>query len=512
MYSLSAAFLFFVLVAVDSARILGVFQFPSLSHQIVFRALCRELSLRGHQVTIVTSSPLRDKSLVNLTEIDISSAANVLPSSESIEFTMSKDMPTTEIMISFYDLSEKIQEAVLQNEEFQKLYNDPKAEFDLLISEALHPGMYSLAGRFNVPVIGMSSLGVVTASHESVGNIIHPVLYPDMNLPYVGRLTLKEKLYSIYFTMWSLYYYNFKVIPRADMISRKYLGDQLPYLGDIGRNVSLLLINTNMAIYGPRPHIPTVIPLGFTHIQPVKPLPKDLQSILDSESIGAVYFSLGSNVKSCHLSPHILASITKVLSEIPYTVFWKWEGDKLPKSTDNIIYRKWFPQRDLLAHPNIKLFITQGGLQSIEEAILSEVPMVGMPFIGDQAMNVKRIAMLGIGVEEDPSKITATSFRNSIFEVIRNSTYKKRIKEWRHILEDQPMSSMEKAIFWTEYVIRHKGAPHLRAPTLYVPWWEYFLFDAIGFALLMCFVIVYVIFKCLLRLPRIFKHDKLKTT
>nr|CAH7729280.1 unnamed protein product [Callosobruchus chinensis] len=236
MYFLSAVFLSLLLVAVDSARILGVFQFPSLSHQIVFRALCRELSLRGHQVTIVTPNPLRDKSLVNLTEIDISSAADVLPSSESIEFTMSKDMPTTEIMVSFYDLSEKIQEAVLQNEEFQKLYKDPNAKFDLLISEALHPGMYSLAGS-------------TLSRYEST----------------IRRSTQPEgKTVQFVLHYMSLYYYKFKVTPRADMISRRYLGDELPYLGDIGRN--------------------------------------DLQCLLDDANIGAVYFSLGSNVKSCHLS------------------------------------------------------------------------------------------------------------------------------------------------------------------------------------------------------------------
>ncbi|CAH1993754.1 unnamed protein product [Acanthoscelides obtectus] len=458
---------------------------------------------------MVTPNPLRDKSLVNLTEIDVSSIVEVLPSSKSIEFTMSKDTHTHEIMIAFYDLSERIQEAVFQNREFQKLYKDPNAKFDLLIAEALHPGMYSLAGRFKVPVIGMSSLGVVIASHESVGNTFHPVLYPDMNLPYVGELSLMEKLYSTCFTLWSLYYYNYHVIPRADQISRKYLGDRLPYLGDIGRNVSILLTNTNMAIYGARPYIPTVVPLGFMHIEPLKPLPEDLQSLLDDAKPGAIYFSLGGNVKSSHLSPHIRETITKVLSQVPYTVLWKWEDDNLPQATENIIYRKWLPQRDLLAHPNIKVFITQGGLQSIEESILAEVPMVGMPFIGDQAMNVRRIAQLGIGVEEDPSKITVTSFRNSIFEVIKNCTYKQNIKEWRNILEDQPMTNMKKAVFWTEYVIRHKGAPHLKTPTL--PWWKYFLLDVIAATLLICLVIVFIIFKCIMISANICNPKKLKS-
>lgn len=44
-----------------------------------------------------------------------------------------------------------------------------------------------------------------------------------------------------------------------------------------------------------------------------------------------------------------------------------------------------------LGHPNIKLFITQGGLQSIEEAIMYHVPMLVMPFFGDQPYSAKRM-------------------------------------------------------------------------------------------------------------------------
>jgi glucuronosyltransferase len=36
---------------------------------------------------------------------------------------------------------------------------------------------------------------------------------------------------------------------------------------------------------------------------------------------------------------------------------------------------------------------------------------------------------------------------------------------------------METAIFWTEYVIRHKGAPHLRSAGADLPWYQYLLLD-----------------------------------
>jgi glucuronosyltransferase len=35
-------------------------------------------------------------------------------------------------------------------------------------------------------------------------------------------------------------------------------------------------------------------------------------------------------------------------------------------------------------------------------------------------------------------------------------------------------------VYWTEYVIRHKGAPHLRSAALDLAWYQYFLLDVIG--------------------------------
>jgi glucuronosyltransferase len=46
-----------------------------------------------------------------------------------------------------------------------------------------------------------------------------------------------------------------------------------------------------------------------------------------------------------------------------------------------------FQQRDLLEHPKIKLFITQGGHQSMEEAIHCKVPVLVIPFLGDQVIS-----------------------------------------------------------------------------------------------------------------------------
>lgn len=44
---------------------------------------------------------------------------------------------------------------------------------------------------------------------------------------------------------------------------------------------------------------------------------------------------------------------------------------------------------------------------------------------------------------------------------------------------DMPLSPMDTAIYWTEYILRHKGAPHLRSSAVDLPLYQYLLFDVI---------------------------------
>lgn len=42
---------------------------------------------------------------------------------------------------------------------------------------------------------------------------------------------------------------------------------------------------------------------------------------------------------------------------------------------------------------------------------------------------------------------------------------------------DQPLTPLETAIYWTEYVVRHKGAPHIRSAGLDLSFFAYHSLD-----------------------------------
>lgn len=193
---------------------------------------------------------------------------------------------------------------------------------------------------------------------------------------------------------------------------------------------------------------------------------------------------MGSNIQSKHISETNRKHIVDTFAELPYKILWKFEDEEFPDKPSNVKISKWLPQQDILAHPNVKLFITQGGLQSLEEAITNEIPLLAIPFMTDQFANAKRITKLGIGLNLNFETLTKKDLKRSVLEVIRNTVYKQKIREIKDLLVDQPMTGLDKAIWWTEYVLRHRGAPYFRNRVVDMPWYEYFLLDVIGFVVI----------------------------
>ncbi|CAH1160040.1 unnamed protein product [Phaedon cochleariae] len=474
--------LFLCAYTAECARILGVFPVLSISHQIIFQPIWKELSSRGHNVTVITPNPLNDVFSPNLTEIDVSSSAKRCVDNTDII----KKLDTTQslfakIMFSYHFLDYLITKE-LEQEEVSRLINSSET-FDLILLQVIgiQPLVFGFGGKYRSPIIGISTLQVFLHTHDTLGNPTHALVTPDVMLGFEGDLTFANKVESLLFNIWYRMLYYWYALPSADKVARKYFGEDIPYLGDIERNTSLLLVNSNPIMHGVRPNVPNVIEINQIHIKKKKPLPEDIRKYLDSSPQGIVYFSLGSNVKSANLTESTRNVIIQAMAELPYKVIWKWETDYLPGKPDNVMIRKWLPQQDVLGHPHIKVFVTQGGMQSIEESITNGVPMVGLPFITDQPTNVRRFTELEMGLGLDYRTMNKEQLRDAIIEVAENKKYKDQVNKSKMILADQPMKGIEKAVWWIEYVLRHKGAKHLRSAAADMSFYEYFMIDVICF-------------------------------
>ncbi|KRT79303.1 Glycosyltransferase, partial [Oryctes borbonicus] len=150
------------------------------------------------------------------------------------------------------------------------------------------------------------------------------------------------------------------------------------------------------------------------------------------------------------------------------------------------------------AHPSIKLFITHGGMLSTVEALHRGIPIVGIPIYGDQKLNMANAVRRGQGVVIDFTTISEESLTNSLNEVLNNPKYTQNAKRSSQILRDHETTPLDRAAFWVDYVIRHKGARHLRPASLELTWYQHISLDVILFLsaiTIVFFVIFYKIIK-----------------
>lgn len=188
-------------------------------------------------------------------------------------------------------------------------------------------------------------------------------------------------------------------------------------------------------------------------------------------------------------------------------ILWKYENETIPELPPNVLIRKWLPQNDILAHKNIILFITHGGIFSTFETTWHGIPVLVTPFFGDQHRNGKRMMKAGYGKVLPFPQITKETFSQTVNEMISNETYQQRAKEVSKIFRENLVHPMNETIFWIEYVIKFAGAKHLKSYAVHMPWYSYLLFDVIFVGFLILNILVVVSYLIIRRLHRCFKKS-----
>ncbi|XP_069355759.1 UDP-glucosyltransferase 2-like isoform X1 [Maniola hyperantus] len=471
-----------VLINVESARILAVFPFPSISHQVVFRKLTQELTNKGHDITVITPDPAfpRGGAPSNLKEIDLHEISyKTWQKNFQDDFNVEKNSFTSFSEIRrVCILVRNLFKTQLQTPKVQELLSNTTQNFDLILLEGLiYPGLV-FSHIYKSPIILLSSLGAVYNNEKIMGLPMHPLLYPSPLHERIYNLTIWEKLQILYYH-YSVEYALYLNEADDNNFIRQYFGPEIPPIHKLYDNVDMLFINIHPIWADNQPVSQNVVYMGGIHQSPEKELPNDLKAYLESSKHGVIYLSFGTNALSGMIPHDKVQTIIKVLSNLPYDVLWKWDKDELPGKSNNIKISKWFPQSDLLRHSKVKLFITQAGLQSTDEAITAGVPLIAIPMLADQWYNAEKYVKHGIGKQLNLETLTEYILKDAVETVINDESYRENIIKLRQLMRDQPETPLERAVWWAEYVIRHGGAKHLRAATANLSYAQYFEVDLI---------------------------------
>uniref|UniRef100_A0A667YMK8 UDP-glucuronosyltransferase n=1 Tax=Myripristis murdjan TaxID=586833 RepID=A0A667YMK8_9TELE len=258
------------------------------------------------------------------------------------------------------------------------------------------------------------------------------------------------------------------------------------------------LYRTDSILDFPRPLMPNMVFVGGISCNIRNPLPQVREAETDSwvsGEHGFVVFTLGTAVSV--LPEEITAVLLEAFRQIPQKVIWRYTGPVPDDVPENVKMMEWVPQNELLAHHGVRAFITHAGSHGLYEGLCHAVPMVMMPLGGDQPDNAQRMASRGVGVVLDITTITVETLLQGLNDVINNSSYKESVEKLSAFHKDRPFDPLELSVYWTEFVMRHKGATHLRAAAHDLNWVQYHCLDVLALLATVVLLVVMVTMRCM---------------
>ncbi|XP_049875107.1 UDP-glycosyltransferase UGT5-like [Pectinophora gossypiella] len=489
-------FVFYFLVTVfatDSYKILGIFPSLDRSNYLTYRGLFTELANRNHEVTLISHFQLPN---APATYKDILLSDKQVYKGLSFESVIVNEISRVpfETLISTKSGNDDCKTLMNNHQVLHLLRTRPK--FDVVLVESYNSDCgLALAANLSAPYIAFNPQPIQSWQYNRLGINFNSASVPLSGLPYGKEPWFFDRLrgYILYHVTNWVYYVGSQVTDHVYLY--KYLGDDLPSLENIASNASLVLVNTHQSVFGGVIRPDSVVDIGGIHIRPPKIIPTEIERFINEAEYGVVYVNLGSTVKDSTLPKEKLNDLIATFSKLPHRVLWKWEGviEKLPR---NVMTMRWFPQYDVLKHDNVKLFISHAGILSTIEAVDVGVPVVAIPLFGDQYGNAAALQDAGVATIVSYQDLNKEYLLDAINEAL-DPTMQQRAKVVSRIWHDRPMSPLETAIYWTEYVARYRGAPHLLATSVQKPLYQQLQLDVLAFVALVFYILIRVFSKLL---------------
>ncbi|XP_037038245.1 UDP-glycosyltransferase UGT5-like [Bradysia coprophila] len=446
----------------DGLKVLTIAPFSSKSHFAIANAISKTLHKAGHNITMLSPFPLK-KPLQNHTDISVAKTMAALEEEDDMNIFDFRSVPMVAMLPFMYYMMHTLVDSVMVDDEVTK-FMESKEKYDVCIVEVFNmDAIMGIADHVDCVIISFATFGAVKWVDDMTSNQSPNSYVTNPFLRYTDRMAFSERLVNTVSNIFESIAFEFFHKPLQRSLYKKHFPNAKRSFDEIYKSSAIYFMNTHVSSAFARPYLPHMIDIGGIHVEPAQPLPEDIKAFLDASDEGAIVFSMGSNIQATDWPVEMREIFVKTFGKLKQKVLWKYENDTLAGKTDNVMISKWLPQRDVIAHPNVKLFITHGGLLGTTEALIEGLPVLGIPIFGDQKMNMAKAVTRGYGLQLYYDEITIDSLFNSIQELISNQKYRHNAQEISKRFVDRPMTPQETVTYWVEYAVRHNGALHLRA-------------------------------------------------
>ncbi|KAH8420882.1 hypothetical protein KR222_008312, partial [Zaprionus bogoriensis] len=490
--------------SVLAAKILIVFPYDLISQCFFLKPYLEALVAKGHQLTLIHAFP-KCASFEQIHTIYVKDRYDVATGEILKKNKIKVCFNTSSLwgqMISIRSYLVKVALNILENKNVQKLMQS-NVTFDLVIMEpAYMNALYGCAAHFNASLIGIATSGSYWNLDTLVG---HTTTFETMG--HTGLwfgISQLDRFYNwmIISEEWLIV----KVIlqPAYQEVHERFFGHLPQRYFELQQSFSLILLNQHFSMFAARPNVPGMVEIGGMHLPKQTPqLPPELMKFVNEAPDGVIVMALGLELQSKDLPKATLKLMLETFEALPQRVIWKFESDPPFNVSSSIYMIKWLPQQALLAHPNVRLFINHGGMLSVIEAAHYGKPVLGLPAFFDQFRNVGYLIKHGVAEQLNCNKLTRQNFEMTIRRLMdRSSPYTQNALALSVRFRDQLVHPLDTAVYWTEYVMRYKGAPHMRVSSSNLKLLDYYDVDNLFMVLGRFALIVSVVYYVLLKLKR----------
>uniref|UniRef100_A0A3P9ID01 UDP-glucuronosyltransferase n=1 Tax=Oryzias latipes TaxID=8090 RepID=A0A3P9ID01_ORYLA len=474
------------------------------SHWINMKILVEELHARGHNITVIRPSNswyIKEKSpfyttntiqikedFKNVFDLYLEERIRVKRQGASLLSFFRLNNQFLTMFTQAHEFWCNVAKEILGNQDLVKQLIESK--YDLVLTDPFIGSGVILAKYLNLPVV--FNVRWINRGEGHFFMAPSPLSYipvPESGL--TDKMDFIQRLKNVFFYSIIKSQEN-KMLLIYDELCSKYIEGGCSIISLL-QQADIWLFRSDFVFDFPRPTMPNVVYISGFQCKPAEPLPADLENFVQSSGEhGVIIMSLGALVNE--LPNDITDEIATVFSKMPQKVIWRHKGDRPSTLGDNTLIVDWMPQKDLLGHPQVKVFVAHGGTNGVQEAIYHGVPVLGIPLFFDQYDNLLRLQERGAGKIIEIVDLNGRTFEEGLKEVLHNSSYRQNIQRLSRLHKDKPMSPMDQAIFWIEYVIRHKGARHLISEAYKMPWYSYHSLDVVLLLLAVGAVLLYSIY------------------